>query len=169
MTLTTHAIVGAAVASVIPAHPVIGFIGGFASHFCLDSIPHWNEGVALLRSVERDPHAPASRKIRRGKDLVHDMLVVGADSVLGFAAASAILWGLFGAPLYIVLLGAFAGQLPDGLQFVYFIFKPRFMAPLQQFHARVQTESTDIAYLGIEAGLILAVIALGILGIFMLK
>jgi hypothetical protein len=165
MTLTTHAIVGAAVASLVPNHPVIGFIGGFASHFAIDSIPHWAEGEILLRSVDR-PNTPASRHVRVGKDLMHDFLVVGTDSALGFLAAIAILCGLFGVPLYIVLLGAFAGQLPDGLQFLYFIFKPRFMAPLQKFHERIQEEHTAIAYLGIEAGLILAVIALGILGVF---
>ncbi len=168
MTLTTHAIVGAAVASVIPSHPVIGFIGGFASHFAIDSIPHWAEGEILLRSVDR-PKTPASRTVRASKDLAHDFVVVGLDSLLGFLAAAAILWGLFGAPLYIVLLGAFAGQLPDGLQFLYFIFKPRFMVPLQTFHERIQEEHTNIAYLGIEAGLILVVLALGILGAFMLK
>ena len=168
MTLTTHAVIGAAVASLVPNHPVIGFIGGFASHFAIDSIPHWAEGEILLRSIDR-PKDPASRTVRAGKDLVHDVAVVGTDSALGFLAATAILWGLFGAPLYIVLFGAFAGQLPDGLQFLYFIFKPRFMVPLQKFHERIQEEHTDIAYLGIEAGLILSVIALGILGVFMLK
>lgn len=169
MTLTTHAIVGAAVASVIPSHPVIGFIGGFASHFAIDSIPHWNEGKALLHSIIKDKKHPLNAHIRQGWALFHDVTVVGIDSLIGFAGASFILFYLFHAPLYIVLLGAFAGQMPDGLQFLYFEFHPRFMVPLQEFHARIQTEYEDIAYLGIEAGLILSVIALGILGVFMLQ
>jgi hypothetical protein len=165
MTLTTHAVVGAAVASLVPNHPVIGFVGGFASHFVIDSIPHWAEGEILLRSVDR-PVTPASRNVHVGKDLLHDFLVVGGDSLLGFALATAILFGLFHVPLYIVLLGAFAAQLPDGLQFVYFVFKPKFMTPLQKFHERIQEEHLNYTYLGIEAGLILAVVALGILGAF---
>lgn len=168
MTLTTHAVVGAAVASIIPAHPVIGFIGGFASHFAIDSIPHWAEGKFLIRSVDKKHGVEASRTVRPGLDLVHDLAVVGADSLLGFGVATAILFGLFHVPLYIVLLGAFAGQLPDGLQFVYFIFKPKFMLPLQKFHERIQEEHDEYAYLGIEGGLILSTIALGILGLFML-
>lgn len=167
MTLTTHAVVGAAVASLVPHHPAIGFIGGFASHFALDAIPHWAEGRLLLRSVDR-PDTPASRLVRFGKDLLHDVLVVSLDSLLGFLVASIILWGFFSVPLYVVFIGAFAGQLPDGLQFVYFIFKPRFMLRLQEFHERIQTEYDNFSYLGIEAGLILAVVALGILGVFAL-
>lgn len=169
MTLTTHAIVGAAVASAIPAHPVIGFIGGFASHFAIDTIPHWNEGRALLRSVEKEKGSSINARIHRGKDLVHDLLAVGADSLIGFALATFILFYLFHSPLYIVLLGAFAGQMPDGLQFVYFLLKPRFMVPLQEFHEKIQTESFNMAYLMIEAGLILAVIVLGVSGVFMLQ
>ena len=40
MILTTHAIVGAALASFLPSHPIAAFVAGFASHFALDAIPH---------------------------------------------------------------------------------------------------------------------------------
>jgi hypothetical protein len=40
MILTTHAVVGAALATFLPSHPVIAFAVGFASHFVLDAIPH---------------------------------------------------------------------------------------------------------------------------------
>jgi hypothetical protein len=39
MILTTHAVVGAALASFVPSHPVTAFAMGFASHFVLDAIP----------------------------------------------------------------------------------------------------------------------------------
>lgn len=168
MTLTTHAIVGAAVASAIPAHPILGFIGGFASHFAIDTIPHWAEGK-LLHSVEKDSAHPLETRIRSNGELLHDIALVGFDSLLGFIGAVCILFYLFHVPLYVVLLGAFAGQMPDGLQFLYFEFHPRFMDRLQYFHSRIQTEHDSAAFLGIEAGLILAVVALGILGVFMLK
>ncbi len=168
MTLTTHAVVGAAVASLVPNHPVIGFIGGFASHFAIDSIPHWAEGEMLLRSVDR-PTEPATRKVHAGKDLLHDLAVVGLDSLIGFSLSILILFCLFHVPLYIVVLGALAGQMPDGLQFLYFIFKPKFMVPLQKFHERIQEEHTNYAYLLREAALIAAVVVLGMLGAFMLQ
>ncbi len=153
----------------MPSQPILGFVLGFVSHFALDSIPHWAEGKYLLRSFDRNKgELWADQQVKVNKNLVHDLFMVSMDSLLGFVLATLVLWGFFGAPLYIVLLGAFAGQLPDGLQFVYYIFKPRFMLPLQTFHFRIQEEHDDITYLGIEAGLILAVIALGILGVFML-
>jgi hypothetical protein len=39
MILTTHAIVGGALASFLPSHPVAAFVAGFASHFDSDAIP----------------------------------------------------------------------------------------------------------------------------------
>ena len=169
MTLTTHAVVGAAVASLLPQHPVAGFVLGFASHFALDSIPHWAEGDYFIRSLKKEPNVPASRQVRFTKDLLHDVAVVGLDSLIGFSLSIFILFYFFHVPLYIVLLGAFAGQMPDGLQFLYFVFKPRFMKGLQKFHESIQVEYDAFSYLGIEAGLILAVVVLGISGVFMLQ
>jgi hypothetical protein len=39
MTLSTHAIVGGAIASLMPGQPVFAFIVGVASHFAIDAIP----------------------------------------------------------------------------------------------------------------------------------
>jgi hypothetical protein len=38
--LSTHAVVGGAIASLIPGHPVLAFVIGVASHFAIDAIPH---------------------------------------------------------------------------------------------------------------------------------
>jgi hypothetical protein len=167
MTLTTHAIVGAAAASLVPHYPVAGFVLGFASHFAIDSIPHFDEG-SLLHSTQKDNRRPFARSIHYGKELLYDFSLVGFDALLGFLLSVAILWGLFHIPLYIVLLGAFAALLPDGLQFIYFVAKPKFMDPLQRFHAGIQKQYPDVRLLSIEAGLILAIVAAGILGVFML-
>jgi hypothetical protein len=40
MILSTHAVVGGAIASLIPGHPVLAFVIGTASHFAIDAIPH---------------------------------------------------------------------------------------------------------------------------------
>jgi hypothetical protein len=167
MTLTTHAIVGAAAASLIPAYPVAGFILAFASHFAIDAIPHWDEGH-YLHSTKKDETRPFARTVHGGKDLIHDLCMVGGDSLIGFLLSVAILCGLFHVSVYIVLLGAFAAQVPDGLQFIYFIFKPKFMNPLQRFHAGIQKQYPELSLLTVEAGLILAIIGMGILGLFAL-
>ena len=168
MTLTTHAIVGAAMASLVPQAPVLGFALGFASHFAIDAIPHWAEGTVLLHSVEKETKDPLSRYIRGGRELLHDIAVVLTDSVIGFALALLILFYLFHVSLYIVLLGALAGQTPDGLQFIYMKLRPKLMDGLQRFHESIQEEHTNPVYLLREVGLIAAVIILGILGAFVL-
>ena len=168
MTLTTHAVVGAAFASLVPNEPLLGFALGFASHFAIDSIPHWNEGHAFMRSVVKDKQNVLGTRVQNGKDFLHDITVVLADSMLGFALATVILFYFFHVPIYIVLLGAFAGQMPDGLQFVYFKMHWRWMEPLQKFHSKIQKESTNPLYLLREAGLIAAVVLLGLFGVFVL-
>jgi hypothetical protein len=45
MILCTHAVVGAALASFVPSHPAAAFAIGFASHFVLDAIPHWDYSI----------------------------------------------------------------------------------------------------------------------------
>jgi hypothetical protein len=40
MILSTHAVVGGAIASLMPGHPVLAFVIGAASHFAIDAIPH---------------------------------------------------------------------------------------------------------------------------------
>ncbi len=168
MTLTTHAIVGAAAASLVPAYPVLGFALAFGSHFAIDSIPHWNEGKALLRSIKKDPNDKLKTDMKLGVTFLRDLLVLAADALLGLVLAVCILYLLFHVPSYVVLIGVVGGQLPDALQFVYMKTRLSIMTPLQKFHGRIQEEHDNVAYLGIEAGLILSVIALGILGIFVL-
>jgi hypothetical protein len=50
--LSTHAIVGAAIASFLPSHPTTAFVLGFGSHFVLDAIPHWD---CPIRSASVNP------------------------------------------------------------------------------------------------------------------
>jgi hypothetical protein len=40
MILSTHAVVGGAIASLMPSHPVLAFVVGVASHYAIDAIPH---------------------------------------------------------------------------------------------------------------------------------
>jgi hypothetical protein len=42
MILSTHAIVGGAIASLFPSHPLLVVAAGFVSHFAIDAIPHWD-------------------------------------------------------------------------------------------------------------------------------
>ncbi len=78
MILSTHAIVGAAIASFLPSHPTTAFVLGFASHFVLDAIPHWDYPI---RSAAVDPKIGAPMTFDRA--LLRDAVVIGSDGVLG--------------------------------------------------------------------------------------
>src|SRR6516165_2928546 len=82
MILSTHGIVGAALASFLPAHPIGAFIIGFGSHFVLDAIPHWDYPIKS-RSVDPEIGAPMTFD----RALLRDVVVIGSDGLLGILGA----------------------------------------------------------------------------------
>lgn len=136
MTLTTHAIVGAAAASLFPSQPVFAFLAGFASHFAIDSLPHWDYRVL---SKQQDTNRLNDDINLHDKKFVLDLIRIGGDGLLGTALAVFIFcaW-LFHLPVWFVVMGAWAGILPDPLQFVYWKTRFAIMTPLQRFHIWVQ-------------------------------
>jgi hypothetical protein len=130
MTLTTHAIVGAALASFLTASPLAAAALAFASHFALDAIPHWDYPIASV-SVQ-------SGALKYDRGLARDIAVIGLDALIGTALGLA----LFASPanFWIVLLGAAMAILPDPLQFLYGRFPREPLRSLQRFHVWVHTE-----------------------------
>jgi hypothetical protein len=128
MILSTHAIVGGAVASLFPSDPLLAAVLGFASHFAIDAIPHWDYPLQSI-SVKPETHTLAL-KLDRG--LFLDLALIGFDACAGMALA---LW-FFAAPgsITVIALGAFAGMLPDALQFTHSLYPSEPLATLQQFH-----------------------------------
>src|SRR3990167_10759510 len=140
MTLTTHALVGAAAASLFPEHPYLAFAAGFASHFAIDALPHWDYGE-YLRSFSEKPGEPLSADMRMGKDFHRDLAIIGADALLGFVLTFVAAWILKISP-EIALVGAGASIYPDLLQFVYYKIRKTTLEPmlhdLQTFHVWLQ-------------------------------
>jgi len=132
MTLTTHAIVGAAIASFIPAHPLLAGVAGFASHFALDAIPHWDYPMA---STSFRPNIPGGLVLDRG--LIRDAALIALDALVGLLLAVVI----FAAPatLWTIVIGATAAMLPDPLQFVHKLFPVEPLRTLQRFHVWIHT------------------------------
>ena len=116
MILSTHAVVGAALATLMPSHPVAAVVAGFASHFVIDSIPHWDY---RLRSISLKADA---RNIWRITAALRDLAVIGFDAFAGLVLAV----GIFGtkANMVAVLAGAVGGMLPDPLKLVYMLSSP---------------------------------------------
>ena len=85
MILSTHAIVRAAIASFVPSHPTTAFVLGFASHFVLDAIPHWDYPIS---SASVNPKIGAPLTFDRA--LLRDLVVIGSDGLLGILGALAV-------------------------------------------------------------------------------
>jgi hypothetical protein len=128
LTLTTHAVVGAAIASLMPAYPSLAIAAAFASHFLLDAIPHWDYPI-LSDSV--NPNVAAPMKYDRA--LFADMLTIGTDAMLGMALALLLLARR--GDFALVLCGAAAAILPDALQFAYMRLPREPLISLQRFHS----------------------------------
>jgi hypothetical protein len=133
MILSTHAVVGAAIASFLPTHPTAAFVLGFASHFVLDAIPHWDYPI---RSASVDPKIGAPVTVDRA--LLRDAVVIGGDGLFGILAALFLFAWSDG--LWSILLGAFGAMLPDPLHFIHAHFPHEPLRTLQRFHRWIHTD-----------------------------
>ncbi len=133
VTLTTHAIVGAAITSVFPTQIPFALAAAFASHFLIDAIPHYDYPI---RSQSVNPLVGAPMKY--DKNFWLDAVTIGGDAVLGVAASLLF----FASPqnFWLIFFGACAGILPDFLQFIYGRFPKEPLVSLQRFHMWIHTE-----------------------------
>ena len=128
MILSTHAIVGGAIASLFPSHPGLVAVASFASHYAIDAIPHWDyplQSIAVGRGAN-------NRSLTRSRGLFLDLTLIGFDACAGLGLA---VW-LFAtsATLGVIVLGACAAMLPDPLQFVQSVYPHEPLKSLQRFH-----------------------------------
>jgi len=137
MVLSTHAFVGAAVANLFPNHPLIAFAGGFVSHFILDAIPHWHYSV---RTLTHDSTDPMNGDMLINKHFPLDLVKIAADGLLGVGLA-VLAFGVTTPYVFsATLVGAFAGMLPDALQFLYFKWRHEPLVTLQRFHLWIHSK-----------------------------
>lgn len=127
MILCTHAVVGAAIATLMPDHPALALISGIASHYAIDAIPHWDYPLRSISLGSRT--GPA---LRLNRLMFRDLGLIAFDACLGLAVA---FW-LYADPASIeaVLLGALGGMLPDPLQLAHKLFPREPLRTLQRFH-----------------------------------
>ena len=128
MILSTHAIVGGAIASLFPSHPALVVAAGFASHFAIDAIPHWDYP---LQAISVRP-AAGGAALNLDRRLWGDLSLIALDASVGLTLA---IW-LFATPATIgaILLGAVAAMVPDPLQVVHALYPREPLKSLQRFH-----------------------------------
>ncbi len=96
MTATSHALIGASIASII-SNPIIGLPIAFASHFAADLVPHWDAGTNHRKKT----------KLKLAVESAFDV-------ILGFALVFLIFRNL-ASPTYLFFM-VIAAQLPDWLK-----------------------------------------------------
>ncbi len=141
MILSSHALIGAAVARVFTSNPILAFIIGFMSHYLVDAIPHWQYRLTSLMNGHGDLK---EKKVVTTKGLVRDFLYLSLDFCFGMLLPLYFFWadgrGAGEFPLAIAL-GAFGGMLPDALQFFHWLMPKGLLDLHQKFHNRVHTKN----------------------------
>jgi hypothetical protein len=159
MILSTHAIFGAAVASLVPNHPVAGFALGFASHFALDAIPHRDYDLVSLQ-IDPTGKIQSLDIIRQKFKLIRDMVLVSFDALFGILLT--FMFFFDPAHPWIFLIGAISALIPDFLTFLYLILRHKPLALLFHFHASI-IHSKVILKLNQITGVALQFFTLGLL------
>jgi hypothetical protein len=155
MILTTHAVVGAALASFVPSHPAAAFVFGFGSHFILDAIPHVDYPIKS-RSV--DPRIGAPMAFDGA--LLRDFITIGSDGLFGMLLSLLLFSSL--TNFWAVVMGAVGAMLPDPLQFAYtrFPYEPlrsRWAHSKKKIGSVVFGAGTQAAFVALITGLTTAV------------
>ena len=113
MVLTPHILAGAALGASI-TNPAAAAVGAFALHFALDAIPHWDYDIYSSRKKAA--------------------LKVGADLAIAGIAVLFLIRHMPPEQQISTLIGGFFGVLPDGLLFLSFIFKNKYLDRFARFH-----------------------------------
>lgn len=129
---TPHVIVGAAIASKV-GNPYLAIPLAFMSHFLLDKVPHWN------------PHLNTEIK-KYGKPTYTSTVLVCVDVLV-----SLVLGGIIAAHAlpnegraFTILMGGFAGVLPDVIEAPYFFLgiKNDFVMKWLKFQKSIQVDTS---------------------------
>lgn len=130
MILTPHAVVGAALANIFPNNPEIGFSLALASHYVLDTIPHWEYKLDGFVDEKKDKVTSITKNF---KLVFKPLLFIFSDFLLAIIL-SYLLFVRDRYSFYLTIGGVFFSVLPDFLQFVYLKFQNIFWIKVQKIH-----------------------------------
>ncbi len=137
MILSSHAIVGAAIAATFPGHPYLSFVMAFGSHFLLDAIPHKDYKILSLDKTI----GPLDNSVRVDRKLFLDLLRTGTDLLVGIILSIFLFrMGTVVSTAYVIIPGIIGAVLPDFLQLLYWRFKGP-LVYLQRFHLSVGADT----------------------------
>ncbi|MEK7187805.1 MAG: hypothetical protein AAB691_03090 [Patescibacteria group bacterium] len=158
MTLTTHGILGAATASLLPGSYPIAWTAAFLSHFLSDAIPHWDYHTHSMKKALNPLMSDFVITRKSGVDIAKIAVDFGLGMFLGYL--------LFYSPSYnpwLLLGGAFFGILPDPLQFLYWKTRREPLTSLQKFHVGIHAKTRiQEWYVGIPVQIAIILVATGL-------
>lgn len=136
MTATNHALSGALVGAII-TQPVLAIPLAFASHFILDAIPHFG-----LDDI-------GGHTSKKNTKIFHRILIIDAILLL-----SVFVWFFVIGASWLVITCAIVAGSPDFVWAYRYIFqekfgrqKPRSKNWLNNFHAKIQTQTINGAFI----------------------
>ncbi len=134
MILSVHAVFGAAVASLVPSHPVAAFGLGFVSHFALDFIPHKDY---KLKSIETgdDKKIHLVDSIYKKFRIMRDISLVSFDAFLGILVSFLLFFNSIHP--WVFLIGSISSLIPDFLTFIYLLIKHKPLGLFYHFHVNL--------------------------------
>ncbi len=145
---TPHVFIGAAIASKFP-NPLVAVPLAFASHFILETIPHWNPHL----NTETQKYGAPTRR---------STIITAVDSTLALASGSFIAFQALPniGQAILILACSFAAVLPDVMEGPYFFLKQRasWIKKWLAFQKSFQSDTTPFWGLLTQAVTILAVI-----------
>lgn len=159
MILSTHIIIGASVAQLFPDQPVLAFTAAWASHYILDSIPHWDYN---LQSAQVDENNKMTDMVIN-KNFAGDLAKIGLDLLIGSLIVFGLFYQISSGNSLIILSGILGGIFPDALQFVYFKFRHKPFVALKKFHNWCEAKTKiKTVWWGISSQILVAVIVIAL-------
>ncbi len=141
MTLTPHAIVGAAIANLIPNEPVLCFALAFTSHYVLDLVPHKDYDINSFMNKE----TTTVISIFKSTDAAFKFLLIIFEAILAIFLCF-LLFVRDERSAIATLLGIVGAWLPDFFQLIYYKFKKQPFIFFQKLHDKVSHDIKNKKY-----------------------
>ncbi len=157
MILTPHAIVGAAVANLVPNEPVLGFVFAFLSHYVLDMIPHKDYDINSFMDKKTRTVVSIFKSSAAALKLIFIIFEAIGALILCF-----LIFVRDEKSAAITLIGIIGAWLPDFFQLLYYSFKKQPFIFFQRLHDKIGHDIEDKKYiwLGISIQVFISIFVL---------
>jgi len=141
MTLTPHAIVGAAIANLVPNEPALGFALAFAGHYVLDMLPHKDYNINSFM----DKKTTTIVSIFKSSASAFKLLLIILEAILALILCF-LLFVRDEKSAIATLFGIIGAWLPDFFQLLYYKFKTQPFIFFQKLHYKLGFDIENSKY-----------------------